>query len=41
MKDDLSTKGVEEFLKLAIKESNCPVFFIINKGDNDKDNKEI
>ena len=41
MKDDLSIEGVEEFLKLVLKESNCPVFFIINKGDNDDDIEEI
>ena len=32
IKNDLSLEGLEELLKLALKESNCPVFFIINKA---------
>ena len=41
MKDDLSLEGLEEFLTIVLKESKCPVFFLLNKGNNEEDFEEI
>ena len=40
MKDDLSLEGLEDFLTIVLKESKCPVFFLLNKGNIDDDFEE-